>query len=476
MPLAAAIVSGPIAGLLTLGLGAFDHAPPGYVVEEYFLAGTARSFTDGAEATAPYKTRFVTARPADAAKFNGTLVVEWLNVTSGTDAAPDWTYLHRELVRSGYAYVGVSAQRAGLEGSAMGVPGMLPVKQADPARYASLAHPGDGFAFDIYGQAALAARDALADLKPTRMIAIGESQSAGFLVTYVNAVDPVARIFDGFLIHSRFRSAAPIDGRYLPSLQAMSAEAVVASVPIRADARVPVLMFITETDLLMPAVGYLPARQPDTERLRTWEVAGTAHADTYTFLGGVSDTGLDGVSDTGSTSIAALAKAFTPIDNLFGQSLSRPINAAPQHHYVLQAALSALERWVRGDDAPSVAPRLHVDDAILPALVADAAGNALGGVRTPWVDVPTSMLSGFGQSGGGFAMLFGSTTPFDAAKLEALYPGGGAEYLLRFETALDAAIAAGFILPGDRAEILALAAAMNPLASDNDAAKSGRQS
>jgi len=460
MPLGVHTLVGPIAGLLTLGMGAFDQAPSGYVVEEYFLAGTARSFAVDGEATAPFKTRFVVARPADPAKFNGTLVVEWLNVTSGTDAAPDWTYLHRELVRSGYAYVGVSAQRAGLEGSAIGVPGMLAVKRADPMRYASLTHPGDAFAFDIYSQAALAARGTLAALKPTRMIGIGESQSAGYMVTYVNDVDPVSRIFDGFLIHSRFRSAAPLDGSYLPSLQAMAAEAVVASVPIRADARVPVLMFITETDLLMPAVGYLPARQPDTQRLRTWEVAGTAHADTYTFLGGSID--------TGKSSIKALSKAFTPIDNLFGQRLARPINSAPQHHYVLQAGLSALERWVRGGQAPASSPRLRIAGEPSPALVADATGNALGGVRTPWVDVPTGILSGFGQSGGGFALLFGSTTPFDKAALSALYPGGSTEYLVRFGTALDAAIAAGFILAADRAEIWALANSMNPLASDDD--------
>jgi hypothetical protein len=445
---AAQTVHGPIAGTPVLGLGAFDRAPPGYQVAEYFLSGTARSFDGGGGETAPFTTRFVVARPADAAKFNGTVVVEWLNVTSGTDAAPDWTYLHRELVRSGYAYVGVSTQRAGLEGSAIGIPGMLPVKKADPQRYESLSHPGDAFAFDIFSQAAAAARGLL---KPRQMLAIGESQSAGYLVTYVNAVDPVARVFDGFLIHSRFRSAAPLDGSYLPSLQAMAGTAAIAGVPIRADARVPVLMFITETDLLLPAVGYLPARQPDSTRLRTWEVAGTAHADSYTFMGGIID--------TGTVPAAALAKAFTPIDTLFGQQLARPINAAPQHHYVLQAALTALQRWADGGTPPAAAARLDTSGG---ALVADAVGNAVGGVRSPWVDVPTSVLSGFGQSSGGFATLFGSTMALGSVRLAALYPGGHADYLRRFETALDTAIAAGFILTADRDEIVALADVMGP--------------
>jgi hypothetical protein len=83
-------------------------------------------------------------------------------------------------------------------------------------------------------------------------------------------------------------------------------------------------------------------------------------------------------------------------------------------------------------------------------------------VRTPWVDAPTAALSGLGQSGGTFGFLFGTTRPFDAATLKTLYPGGKADYLARFTTALDDAIAGGFILEPDRAEIMGLAAATYP--------------
>ena len=72
-------------------------------------------------------------------------------------------------------------------------------------------------------------------------------------------------------------------------------------------------------------------------------------------------------------------------------------------------------------------------------------------------------MSGLGQSGESFAMLFGKTEPFDEAALAALYPGGKAEYLERFEASLDATIAAGFLLEEDRAEILEVAAASYPL-------------
>jgi hypothetical protein len=93
----------------------------------------------------------------------------------------------------------------------------------------------------------------------------------------------------------------------------------------------------------------------------------------------------------------------------------------------------------------------------------DEYGLAVGGIRTPWVEVPTAVMSGLGQSGESFSILFGRTEPFDEDALTALYPGGKAEYLKRFEASLDATIAAGFILEDDRAEILAVAAISYPL-------------
>ena len=77
--------------------------------------------------------------------------------------------------------------------------------------------------------------------------------------------------------------------------------------------------------------------------------------------------------------------------------------------------------------------------------------------------MPTAVLSGLGQTGEVFALLFGRTQPFDDAALSALYPGGKAEYLDRFSASLDATIAAGFLLADDRAEILEVAAASYPL-------------
>jgi len=45
------------------------------------------------------------------------VIVEWLNVSGGVDAAPDWIQGHVELIRDGFAWIGVSAQFVGVEGA-----------------------------------------------------------------------------------------------------------------------------------------------------------------------------------------------------------------------------------------------------------------------------------------------------------------------------------------------------------------------
>ena len=154
--------------------------------------------------------------------------------------------------------------------------------------------------------------------------------------------------------------------------------------------------------------------------------------------------------------------AYAPTNTLMGQQLPHSINFAPQHHYVLQAAIAGLHDWVRTGDAPPTAPRMELSDTEPPRPVLDENGLATGGVRTPWVDVPIARTSGIGTDESPLSHLFGSGEPFDAATVARLYPGGAAEYLERFTASLDAAIQSGFLLPADREEILDLAAAMYP--------------
>jgi Alpha/beta hydrolase domain len=460
-----AVVAVP--GPPVLLLGDYDLGPLGYRTDEFFVSGTASSYklrgpasASGQwdvvkAATASYTTRIVVVRPTDPKKFNGTAVVEWLNVSAGADGSPDWNATHREIIRSGYAYIGVSAQKAGIDGGGlMPVAGAAGLKKANPERYARLNHPGDAFSYDIFSQAAqllrgASSKEVLGGLVAKRVLAIGESQSAVFLTTYVNAIDPVAKAYNGFLIHSRFGGASSLENA------SMIAQGEPQFVKFRPDLRVPVLTVITETDLLVGNIpGYSGARQPDNDHLRVWEVPGTSHADMYTFSAGRID--------SGSEPLEKLAEANAPVSSVLGSTLAKPVNNAWQHHYVVEAALASLNRWVRAGQAAPAATPIKLTQEDHPSFVLDVNGLAEGGVRTPWMDVPTAHLSGVGNSGGMVAGMAGVCEPFDQPTLDGLYPDGKKDYLKRFEASLDSAIEEGFILPADRKEILSLAAITYP--------------
>jgi hypothetical protein len=462
-----------VPGKPLLLLGAFEIDSVGYVAEEFFCSGTASSYGPAGElgpdgqwrvtpsGTADFTTRIVALTPADRSQFNGTVLVEWLNVSGGIDAPALWMMAHREVLRAGYAYVAVSAQKVGVDGGVSLLGFDMSLKSQDPTRYASLKHPGDAYAFDIFSQVGGLLKSGagiLDGLRPQHVVALGESQSAMFLTTYINAVDPLARVYDGFLVHSRFGPAAPLDGSSLIE-ELNSPSGAQAAVRFRPDLRVPVVTVITETDLFGEnPPGYYFARQPDNEWLRVWEIPGTAHADNYTIQ--------VAAIDTGSAPFDDIVAAYAPTKMLMGQQLGHYINFAPQHHYVVQAAIAALTKWVGTSEPAPSAPTIEMRETEAPQPVLDGNGVTQGGIRTPWVDVPSARTSGVippeAAAESIMAWLFGCGEPFDADTLRRLYPGGPTEYLDSFTAALDTAIGSGFILAADRAEILALAAATYP--------------
>ena len=344
-----------------------DLTAHGYVEQEYFASGTAHSFTsrstpsDGkwtiaVAGSAPYRTRVIVRRPDDPTKFDGNVVVEWMNVSAG-ESAPDWDYLDPTLMDSGAAYVAVSTQALAVNGGkALLGSGTSPgLSQKEPARYGSLHHPGDQYSLDMFAQIGQALRapapSVLAGLRPSHVVAIGESQSAFYLTTYANAIQPLDHAYQGIFIHSRGGGAVPFDSKDVTS-------AIKGNVRIRTDLDVPVFMLETQTDLIQ--LGYAAAQQPNTSRIRTWEVAGTSHADAYEL--GV------GAGFLGCTT---------------------PVNSGPQHE-VAQAAFVAFLHWVDdGKQPPS--PRPFTLSSTNPRVLAlDAHGNVVGGVRTPVVEVPVS--------------------------------------------------------------------------------------
>jgi hypothetical protein len=438
----AAAFSGPITAghvIEPLSVQPSGLAAHRYVEQEFFASGTASDFTatssppDGRWTITPdtgasYRTRILVRRPSDPAHFSGTVVVEWMNVTAG-ESAPDWDYLNPALMDEGDAYVGVSVQAVGVEGGAplLGSPAGGAVKglvQQEPARYGSLRHPGDRYALDIFDQIGLGLHAphgaaVLGPLRPRHVVAVGESQSAFYLTTYADALQPRSRAFDGIFIHSRDGNGAPLNSNSVTS------GSLAGGLRIRTDLRVPVFMFETQTDLTL--LGYASAQQPDTAHIRTWEVAGTAHADSY-LVGSYA-------SHLGCTSA---------------------VNTGPQHE-VAQAAFADFVAWVvRGTPPPAPAP-FRFRDARRATLALDTHGNVLGGVRTPAVDVPVSTLSQTAASGSSvLCTLFGSTTPFSPSTLQSLY-GSKATYVASYTADLHRAIGARYLLPSERASLLAQA-------------------
>ncbi|MGH8454461.1 MAG: alpha/beta hydrolase domain-containing protein, partial [Nevskiales bacterium] len=146
------LVTGPIEGGLrghALWDSWYDLAELGYVEEEYFISGSARTYP--ATTPADYTTRIIMRRPANAANFNGTVLLDWVNVTAQFENAVDSIESHEFFHRAGFAYVHVSAQSAGL----CCAPGLTP-KTWDPQRYEAISHPGDDYAFDMFSQIARA--------------------------------------------------------------------------------------------------------------------------------------------------------------------------------------------------------------------------------------------------------------------------------------------------------------------------------
>ncbi|WP_076813677.1 alpha/beta hydrolase domain-containing protein [Pseudofrankia asymbiotica] len=448
-------VPGPAADLshpLTGGNGPFigtaipvDLNQAGYVQQEYAASGTATSYravgslagngrwTFAPNGTAPYNTRVLVRRPADPAKFSGNVLVEWLNVSGGVDADPEWANLYEEITRRGDAWVGVSAQRIGVEGGQVlvTVPGAgsdlagQGLKKIDAARYGSLAHPGDGFAFDMFTQVArgLRAGAALDGLHPQRMIAAGESQSAFAMTTYYNGVQPLTQAFDGFFVHSRGAAGLPLVGAGQSA--DLTGALFSASTTFRTDQNAPVFDIQTESDLT-GILNSVAARQPDSDRFRLWETAGTSHADAH-LLG----------------------------SNAAGIDCGAPINNGPMH-LVAKAAWHGLTTWLTTGQAPATAPRIDISQfLIFRSVKRNADGIATGGIRTPLVDVPVDILSGDpGPNLSAICLLLGTTKPLSATRLAQLYPNR-AEYQRRYAASADATIGAGFVLSDDRPALIA---------------------
>jgi hypothetical protein len=391
------------------GAAAVDLRASGWIEQEFFISGAANRYVTPALADASvassghsYKTRVVVRRPAAAARFNGTVLVEWLVVSSGTDMDLDWSQLHEHLMRSGYVWVGVSAQAIGVQA----------LKTWNAQRYGGLdvtaggAIAQDDLSFDIFAQAGQAARNAgsvklLGDLAVRRVFAMGHSQSAGRLATYVNGVHPLGGTFDAILLRGG-------GGR------------------VRSDLNIPVWKLLAETDVQFQAAN----RQPDSTKFRTWEVAGSSHADFK-------------MMSYGNLMLAREGGGAPPL----GTCEHPPFSHIPFHH-VFAAAIDHTVRWVSDGTLPPSAPPIEVAGTGPPAVIArDAAGLARGGISLSQHAVPIAVNTGV-NAGPIICPLSGVHEPFDEATLTRLYPTHSG-YVARVREVAEQNVKAGYLLRND---------------------------
>jgi hypothetical protein len=415
-----------------------DLARQGYVEEEFFLAGTARTYdiprdqmSNGtpSDATHPFKTRIVVRRPAAAAKFNGTVIVEWTNVSEGFDNEVEWFHSGEHFVRSGYAWVGVSAQNVGVNA----------LKQRMGDRYSPLdvtdngTVGGDGLSYDIFAAAGQAVRgksgvNVLGPLKAERVIASGHSQSAGRLATYFNAVHPLTPVYDAVLLHG-------------------------GGGKMRADLNVKIWKLLSETDVL----GQVAVRQPDSDKFRTWEVAGVSHLD-YTHALQLVKLGLRSKETMLPNPPPGPARGNQTPGPFHGCN-HPPLSRVPGE-YVQNALYDHLTRWLKDGTPPPAAPPIEiVTENGKPTIDRDSFGNALGGIRLAEHAVAVAVNSGE-NTGTGFCFLTGSHEDFDKQRLGMLY-SSHQSYVSDVKAATDRNVKAGYIVKADALKSIANAEQSN---------------
>ena len=395
-----------------------DLKAEGYVEEEYLISGTANVYDwpEGGPAkvrtaNAPYTTRVLVRRPISLARFSGVIAVEMLNPSNLFDLNLAWAMTHRQFIRDGDAWVGITAKPVAI----------ATLKTFDPIRYASLswANPlplddpsncakiardserstENGLVWDVHSQVGAWLRSGDAS-NPFRqrvkhLYAWGYSQTGAFLYTYVNAIHPLDVAANG----------KPLFDAYLIAVAASPTPINQCAAPLAVgDARrqienpgVPIIHVMSQSDYLRGIEG----RRPDDEHFRHYELAGAGHAtpDELNTAAAAADI------EKGGRTVPPMA-----------------CKEGPRSRFPSWVAFDAmfhnLDLWVRKGIAPPHAEPIHVENK---AAVLDEFGNVMGGYRSPFVDVPGSTWSG-NSTGESFCMIAGHETPFSDERRRQLYP------------------------------------------------------
>ena len=435
---AAALTQVNVPGTTALSAAAVDLAKYGYTEREFYAAGTAnryRGAVAGSLQTATvidggwaYRTRVLVRAPKPD-HFNGTLLVEWTNVTIGVDADFVFAEAHEDLLRQGYAYAVVSVQKVGVDR----------LKSWSPARYGTLsvdasnvdpqgggnidncgpiACAGDPLSWDVYSQVAQAlkvnaggAHAPFPGLKIHDVIATGQSQSAFRISTYYNTIQPLANVFDGFVMWDRAGL-------------------------LRSDLKVP------EVSVNSEGLSGLAPTFPTTTYTRAWEVAGSTHGSLY------AAEYVDAMFNRDHALIGPTGQPESFSDWVDPSCAVLPAFSTVPNGLVVSAALDSVKKWIelRKPAPPTI---LFTRDAS-GNFVRDANGMIEGGVRLSQFVAPLAQISAF--NGTAFPCLVsGWHRYFTQAELDQRY-GTTRNYVAQVGAAMFTAAKGGYILPSDAVE------------------------
>lgn len=390
-----------------------DITALGYTEDEYIISGRAKLYTWPAQepvasvelADAPYTTRFLVRKPADPGRFSGTVIIEMFNWARNYDRTIDaWGNCRDYITRSGDAWIGVTC-RASVHDC---------LKAFDPGRYSTLsfrnprpeetwhsrpqANPfhdivsapdtENGLIWDMYSQVALLVREQAErnplygyDVKKV----IGTSAIPGDISTYVAAIDPIScrgdggNIYDGFLI---FMTGAPGGvNQYEPKVEPNDPRCKFCG-------KVPLIRVYTCGDML--GGGHHPdwavlQRHPDQDGpdsyFRSYEIPGPNLF--LKFVRGSEPARAD-------LKRAGIQLRAGRVGGNWSQAELEAIEFPTR--YPLAAAFENLKRWIDGTLPPP--SQLMELEGEYPSMrfKLDEAGNVLGGVRTPYLDVPAYLF------------------------------------------------------------------------------------
>ena len=392
-------VSGPIAGTPVLGsplfvfLDAEDTEAHEFVIREFFISGVA----DGQ----PYSTRMTVTGPADPNNASEQVIVEPQHSASGD--TPVWSFTEEYVYREGIVWVGVLSQKRSLDNV---------IKPGNATRYASLDLPSNTQSPHILTQVGRLLKsddpsnplNAFYGNPADNLFLTGTSQTGGVVINQIRNFDgdrtlDGGPIWDGYMPTSTSGGQTPLPGRDVPIIQILTQSEVEGS----------------------PRHDY---RRPDSDdpndRFRLYEASGAPHND---------------LRDNPDT----LGPDCTP----------KPVSRYPFEH-VYQMALDNLIRWVDAGVAPPKAERIALNtDGTLDF---DEFGNAQGGVRTSYLDVPIATYRVLGE-GGGFCRLWGWEVAFSPEQLQQLYTNHE-HYVRRVNAWLKELVDEGFYLEEDAQVIM----------------------